>query len=292
MEASLECLECILRQTLRAARIAGDDVDKQRQALDGVAKEIPFMNLKRSPAELSLGAYQLVNQIYNTCDVYKAMKIEQNKMALCLENELEELVRKSTAPLATAIRLAAAGNIIDLGILQAHEINPHEAIQHVLNGPLAIDHTELFLRDLEHCEELLYLLDNAGEIVFDKILIRELNKHTRVTAVVKGAPIINDACMEDAEQTGLTAICEVIDNGGPFIGTPVSLINPYLVKRMESADIIVGKGQGNYETVDDFNGNVYLLLKIKCEIVSRHSGAPLGSAAFISTRKRARNSDD
>ena len=148
------------------------------------------------------------------------------------------------------------------------------------------EHTELFLRDLEHCGELLYLLDNAGEIVFDKILIRELNKHTRVTAVVKGAPIINDACMEDAEQTGLTAICEVIDNGGPFIGTPVSLINPYLVKRMESADIIVGKGQGNYETVDDFNGNVYLLLKIKCEIVSRHSGAPLGSAAFISTRKR------
>ncbi len=288
MEASLECLECILRQTLRAARTAGDDAEKQRQAVNGVAAEIPFMDLENSPAELSLSAYQLVNQIFDTSDAYKAIKEEQNIMALRLEDELEELVRTSPEPLVTAIRLAAAGNIIDLGILQAHEIDPHAAIQQALNMPLAIDHTKHFLHDLENCGELMYLLDNSGEIVFDKVLIRELCKHTRVTAVVKGEPIINDACLKDAEQVGLTAICNIMENGGPFIGTPVSLISPVLHRKMRESDIILGKGQGNYETVDDFDGNVFLLLKIKCEIVARHSTAPLGTAVFISTRERTR----
>ncbi len=288
MKSSLDCLECILRQTLRAARTAGDDPIKQRRVMNLVAADIPDMDMNNSPAMLSLNAYQLVNRIFDTSDPYKAIKEKQNKMALALEDELEERVRTSSEPLVTAIRLAAAGNIIDLGILQEHEIDPHEAIQHALHTPLAVDHTALFMKDLDHCRELLYLLDNAGEIVFDKVLIRELAKHTRVTAVVKGGPVINDACREDAEQVGIPALCEVIDNGGPFIGSPLPLVPRSFLDRMQRADIILGKGQGNYETVDDFGGNVYLLLKIKCEIVARHSGAPMGTAAFISTRERRR----
>ncbi|HOH42469.1 MAG TPA: ARMT1-like domain-containing protein, partial [Candidatus Hydrogenedentes bacterium] len=126
----------------------------------------------------------------------------------------------------------------------------------------------------------------AGEIVFDKPLIRALQKRTKVTAVVKAAPIINDACLEDAEQVGLTSLCEVIDNGGAFVGSPLNLIPSEFRKRMEEADIILGKGQGNYETVDDFEGDVYLLLKIKCDVIARHCGVPRGESVFLSTRAR------
>lgn len=288
MKASLDCLECVVKQALRASRIAGDDEEKQRQVINAVVRDIPAMDLNESPAVLSLGAYRLVHQVFGVSDAYKSMKDEQNRMALCLEPKLDRLVRASTEPLETAIRLSAAGNIIDLGILHAHEIDPEGAIRQAMSAPLAVEHMELFLRDLAGCRDFLYLLDNAGEIVFDKILIRELSKHTRVTAVVKGAPIINDACMEDAEQVGLTEICEVIDNGGGFVGSPLSLVPKRFIERMQQADLILGKGQGNYETVDDFDGNVYLLLKMKCDVVARHCGIPLGEAAFISTRERRR----
>ena len=291
MKASLDCLECIVRQALRASRFASADPELHRRVINTVVADIPQMDLDESPAVLSLGVYQLVHRLAGIEDAYKRLKEEQNEMALSMEADLEQLVRTSPDPLQTAIRLAAAGNIIDLGILHTHEIDPHDEVERALNTPLAIDHADLFRRDLEQCEDLLYLLDNAGEIVFDKVLIRELQKHTRVTAVVKGGPIINDVLMEDALRVGLTEVCEVIDNGGAFVGSPLKLVPKPFLERMKKADIILGKGQGNYETVDDFDGNVYLLLKIKCEVVAEHSGLPMGAAAFISIRERGRISE-
>ena len=104
---------------------------------------------------------------------------------------------------------------------------------------------------------------------------------------MKAAPIINDACLEDAEQVGLTAICDIIDNGGAFVGSPLTLVPETFLQRMAQADIILGKGQGNYETIDDFDGNIYLLLKAKCEVIAKHIGINLGETAFVSTKARA-----
>lgn len=286
MKASIECLECVVRQALRAARMAGDDPEMHRQVVNAAVKDIPGMDLNLSPAVLSLNLYQHAQRISGVDDPYRDIKKQQNAMALELEDELEALVAKSHEPLVTAIKLAAAGNIIDLGILQLHEINPRDAIARAMETPMAIDHTAHFLENLKPCRDFLYLLDNAGEIVFDKVLIRQLQQHTRVTAVVKAGPIINDACMEDAEQVGLTEVCEVIDNGGAFVGSPLTHVPKSFLERMAQADIILGKGQGNYETVDDFEGNVYLLLKAKCDIVARHMGIALGELAFISTMFR------
>ncbi len=286
MKATLECLECVVRQALRAGRMASNDPETQRRVINAAALDIPNMDLAESPAVLSLHLYQCAQRLSGVDDPYREIKREQNAMALELEPELERLVRESDAPLTTAIKLAAAGNIIDLGILHAHEIDPRQAVAQAMNTPLAIDDAAVFEDALSRCQDLLYLLDNAGEIVFDKVLIRELQRRTRVTAVVKGAPIINDACLEDARQTGLLDFCEAIDNGGGFVGSPLSLIPERFRKRMEQADIILGKGQGNYETIDDFDGDVYLLLKAKCDVVAQHMGVALGDSAFISTRRR------
>ncbi|MCK5861020.1 MAG: DUF89 family protein [Candidatus Hydrogenedentes bacterium] len=286
MKASIECLECVVHQALRAAKIAGDDPKIHRAVLNAAAADVPSMDLNQSPAVLSLKLYQYAQKLSGVADPYAKIKRDHNTMMLELEDELEQLVQESDQPLITALKLAAAGNVIDLGIMQAHEINPQEAIAQAMETPLAMDHTTHFLENLKPCADFLYLLDNAGEIVFDKVLIRQLQRHTCVTAVVKAAPIINDACLEDAEQVGLTDICDVIDNGGAFVGSPLTLVPETFLQRMTQADIILGKGQGNYETIDDFEENVYLLLKAKCETIAKHIGISLGETAFISTHLR------
>jgi hypothetical protein len=242
------------------------------------------MNLDKSPAELSLVAYELAAGLTGNPDPYRDLRFAQNELALKLEPELREMVRSSKEPLSTALHLAAAGNIIDLGIQQESHIDVRAAIEQVIHERCAIDHTQAFRESLAKSKDLVYLLDNAGEIVFDKILIEELLQYTSVTAVVKGGPIINDVLMADAVQVGLAERCEVIDNGGGFVGSPLDLVPASFVERLTRADMIVGKGQGNYETLDEFPGDVFLILRAKCEVIARHMGVRYGQVALISTR--------
>lgn len=287
MKADFECLECIVRQARRAAQIATDDPETQLAIIKETASRIPAMDIQKSPAVLSLPVYEITCARSGLADPYRDSKRAQNAMALEFEAELRELVDASEDRLSAALHLAAAGNIIDLGTMHADDIDIRAAVVQVMRERFAVDHTEAFKESLFRCSDLLFLLDNAGEIVFDKILIEELLKHTPVTAVVKAGPIINDALREDAEQVGLTKVCEVIDNGGAFVGSPLDLIPGDFLERMRRADIILGKGQGNYETVDDFPGDVFLILRAKCEVVARHMGVQYGQTALISTRLRA-----
>lgn len=287
MKATLDCLECVAKQALRAARIATDDTATQRKILDETLARIPRMDTEDSPASLSMTAYQLAATLSGKDDPYAELKRAQNELALSLEEAMRARIQESDDPLATALHLAAAGNVIDLGILETHEIDIVTVIEEVLHERFSVDHSETLKADLAECKDLLYLLDNAGEIVFDKLLIEELQKHTCVTAVVKGAPMLNDVVRADAELVGLTSVCDVIDNGGAFIGSPLNQVPQTFLDRMAAADIIIGKGQGNYETIDEFDGNVFLILRAKCEIIARHMGVKFGQVGLISTRRRA-----
>lgn len=287
MKSTVDCLECVIRQSLRAARQATDDPDLQRAIVEATARHLPKLDLERSPAVNSLPPYEEARRLSGIADPYRESKREQNAMAMAIEDDLRSLVHNESDPLMAALHLAAAGNVIDLGTTAAEDIDMHAAIERVMHERFAVDHTGAFRASLEQCNDLLYLLDNAGEIVFDKILIEELQKHTRVTAVAKAGPIINDVLLEDAEQVGLTNVCEVIDNGGAYVGSPLDLIPDWFLERMHAADVIIGKGQGNYETIDEFPGDVFLILKAKCPIVARHMGVALGQVGLISTRLRS-----
>ncbi len=273
-------------QALRAAQVATDDEATQRRIVMDTMKRIPDLDVRKSPAELSLLVYEITAALTGNHDPYKGLKYAQNEAALLLEPRLREMVERSEDSLSTALHLAAAGNIIDLGILQTEKIDVWAAVEDAMEQGFGVDDTEAFLDSLGSAQSLLYMLDNAGEIVFDKILIEELLKRVKVTAVVKAGPMINDALMEDARQVGLTNLCEVIDNGGAFIGTPVDLVPEDFRRRMEEADIILGKGQGNYETLDGFPGDVFLILKAKCPIIAKDMGVQYGQVALISTRLR------
>lgn len=292
MKSTLDCLDCIVRQAVKAARIATDDPVVQRRIVNETTRRIPGMDLSVSPAALSMCAYEITSEITGNSDPYRELKREQNLMALALLPELREMVQTATDPLSAALHLAAAGNVIDLGTMQFHEVDDvavRRAISQVMKERFAVDHSDVFRASLTRCNDLLYLLDNAGEIVFDMVLIEELLKHTSVTAVVKGAPILNDVLLEDAEMVGLTEICPVIDNGGAFIGAPLDQVPESFLNRMHQADIIVGKGQGNFETVDEFPGDVYLILRAKCEVVAKVMGVQYGQVGLISMAERRRN---
>lgn len=288
MKAVLECLGCIVTQTLRAARRASEDPEVHRRILNEVVKRIPAMDLSNSPAALSVALYQVTAEISGNADPYREVKRSQNDMALALESELRALIRQSPDPLEAALHLAGAGNVIDLGTMNAEDIDIRAAIDEVMHQRFAVDHSAVFRQSLASCRDLLYLLDNTGEIVFDKLLIEELLKQTTVTAVVKAGPIINDALLEDAEQVGLAALCEVIDNGGAFVGCPLNLVPDRFLERMRRADVILGKGQGNYETVDDFPGDMFFILRAKCDVIAAHMGVSQGQVALISSRARNR----
>ncbi len=287
MEATLDCLECIARQALRAARLATDDEQRQRRVLNEAVAAIPAMDMRRSPAALSLVVYEAAKRHSGNPDPYRELKYEQNALALSIEADMRCLIRQAKDPLDAALRLAAAGNVIDLGTMRVEEIDIHATVEQVMREGFAVDHSKAFKDSLGRCNDLLYLLDNAGEIVFDKILIEELAKHTRVTAVVKAGPIINDALVEDAKQVGLTELCTLIDNGGAFVGSPLDLVPGHFLERMRRADMIVGKGQGNYETVDAFPGDVFLILRAKCRVIAEHMRVRPHQVALISTRLRA-----
>lgn len=287
MKPTLDCVECFLRQAVRAARIATPDTRIQERITLETARHISTMDLSKSPAELSLCIYDTTARLSGVRDPYLTQKREQNALALTFEPELRRLVAQSDDPLDTALHIAAAGNVIDLGTQQEIDIDVRATLDQVLHERFAVDHSDAFRTSLAGCRDLLYLIDNAGEILFDKILIEELQKHTRVTAVVKSGPILNDATIADAEKVGLTQVCDVIELGGAFIGAPLSLVPAPFLERMHAADVIIGKGQGHFETIDEFPSNVFLILKAKCGVVAEQMGVALGQVGLISTRVRA-----
>ena len=150
-----------------------------------------------------------------------------------------------------------------------------------MRSKIAVDDYDAFMEDLSSVREIIYLLDNAGEIVFDRLLIEELSlKGKQVKAVVKGSAVLNDVTHEDAFQVGLDTVCEVIDNGSDAIGTILPWTSSEFQKEFEKAELIISKGQGNFETLFGTAKRTYFLFQSKCDVVSRELGLPICSMLF------------
>ena len=190
---------------------------------------------------------------------------------------MEPLVHNSENPLENAVRLAIAGNIIDLGIKTSiTNADIQKTIKDSLTAPLNQVIIEEFRSDIESAQDILYLADNAGEIVFDRLLIEQLPEK-KITVAVKGSPVINDATMEDAISTGLTKIVPVIDNGSDGPGTILETCSDEFLSRFEQADLIISKGQGNFETLSEIDKKIYFFLKAKCSVIAQHLQVPVGT---------------
>ncbi len=299
MKTSLDCLPCFLKQTIIALRLAGAEKQAQKDVLVAVSEEIKKTDFSKPPAWTTTFIHRAIRETLGM-DPFREVKSRYNKIALSLYPKLKEIVEKSPDPLWTATRLAIAGNIIDFGIYSSVDID--ETIRKSLNGNIAIDHYEEFKKTLSTHGRVMYLLDNAGEIVFDRLLIEVLKEMgIQVIAVVKGSPVLNDCTQVDAEETSLDKIIEVITNGSDAIGTILEFTSETFRKTFSEAPLIISKGQGNFETLTSYiNSNisptplsgqnttkitpkkVFFLFQSKCEVVSRELGLPVGSMLLSS----------
>ena len=279
MKSDPECLICMLRQALNTVRVVTQDRNLQQKVLKRVAQEVQGTDLSKNPALISTPVYQIVSEMTGAADPYKASKVETNQEALKMLPELQALVDRANDPLKTALHVAVTGNIIDLGIGQDYDLK--RDVKEILNKRFAIDHIESFKRELQQGRTLLYLGDNAGEIVFDRVLIEEIMKvGVDVTFSVKSSPVINDALMEDAVYAGLTDIVRVIETGSGDIGVNLDRSSEEFRHAFESADVIIGKGHGNFETCTGLPYNLYFLLKAKCDVVASELGVQKGDIVF------------
>jgi len=281
MKTHLDCFPCFLKQAVIAVRLCTDDERLQTDVIKGVAEEIRLADTSKPPAYTTTFLHRKIRRLLGR-DPFERVKKQYNQIALSLYPELKEKIRLSGEPLKTAIRLAIAGNVIDFGIYTSFDIKG--TIDRALDEPLSVDDFILFREALEDRREILYLLDNAGEVVFDRLLIEVLcEMGIKVKAVVKGEPVLNDSTLTDAVETGLMDICEVMVNGSDCIGTILEMTSGDFREEFSRSMLIVSKGQGNFETLayqagEMKNGKkICYLFQSKCDVVSKELGLPTGS---------------
>ncbi len=216
--------------------------------------------------EFSRELHSILRNYTNNPDPYRQEKKENNDQALGMFPDLEKMIQRSSDPFNTALRLAIAGNIIDFAAND--NFNLQATIDKALTADFAIDHSKQLEQKLKNAKHVLYLGDNAGEIVFDKLFIETI-KHHDLTFVVRGGPVINDATIEDAEYVGLNKIVTVISTEYDAPSTIVHKSGKLFQQYFEKADLIISKGQGNLEGLLPLNDNrIFFLLMVKCNVMA------------------------
>jgi damage-control phosphatase, subfamily I len=276
MRIYLDCISCFIRQALDAARLATDDEQIHKKVVDQVLRLALDLDMSQSPPVIGQHIHRLIREQVGNDDPYYRVKKQFNSLALQLYPDLRKQIISSGDRLETAVRLAIAGNIIDFGVKSSlSESEVKKTINDSLSGYLDPEQVQNFKNAVIEAEKILYLADNAGEIVFDQLLIEQLPIE-KITVVVRGSPVINDATIEDANVVGLDRIVEVIDNGSDGPGTILETCSQSFRDRFEDADLIIAKGQGNYETLSGIDKNIYFLLKIKCPLIAQNIGYQVG----------------
>jgi hypothetical protein len=276
MKTNLSCIPCFARQALDAARAVSADPAFHERVLREVLRWVANMDLDRPPPAMAQRLHRRLRELTGVADPYRSAKAAHGRLALALLPELQAALRTAADPLELAVRIAIAGNVIDLGATgpvteSALRGALHEAIRLPFVGDL-----DGLRAAVAQTRRILYLADNAGEIVFDRLLVEQLPLD-RVTLVVRGAPVLNDATREDARAAGLEPLVEVIDNGSDAPGTLLSDCSAAFLRRYAAADLILAKGQGNFESLSDERRDIFFLFRVKCPVVAERAGQPVGT---------------
>ncbi len=281
MKTYLDCYPCFLRQALDATCMAGADEDVKQTVLGHVLdllKRLSSEGEATTPPMIGERVHRIVRQETGDADPYRAVKARSTRQALALYPKLKGIVADAEDPLDAAIRLSIAGNIIDFGPNQAYDL--WSAVERVLAQSFAIDDSAAFRQRLTQVDHVLYLGDNAGETVFDRVLIETLD--VSVIYAVKGGPILNDATREDALAVGLEQTAAIVDTGVDAPGVILDRCSEHFRQLYDAAALIIAKGQANYETLSAEGDKVFFLLQTKCPVIARDVGAPVGSIVLKS----------
>jgi len=283
MKTALECIPCFVRQAVEAVELCTGDRRERERLVRRLLREIADTDWVVMPVVIAQRLQRIVREETGQADPYRLLKDRMNRMALDLLPALTEVSECHRDPREAVVRLAIAGNLLDAG--SKTRLDPEELPQRLRtlwDMPLVGGVSDLFLAaDAAHC--ILYLADNAGEIVFDRLLIEALPTE-KITVAVRGGPVLNDATLVDADTAGIPESAPVIANGSDAPGTLVGECSEEFRYWFDRADLIIAKGQGNYETLSDTTKAVFFLLAVKCPLIAAEIGAPVG--ALVAKRGR------
>lgn len=272
MRTYLDCYPCFMKQALKAGRRTGTDQATLKSLLDDIGNLFSNIRLEMTPPEIASSIYAKISEITGDPDPFAGIKQTNIAEAQELVPELEKILAESEDELMTAVRLAVAGNVIDLGVDLEYDIV--EDVKKILHMEFAVNDFHVLRREIEKADRILYLGDNSGEAVFDKLLIERLGKP--VTFAVREIPVINDIGRPEARQIGIDKTAEVVSSGSTAPGTVLSLCSDEFRRMFDEADLIISKGQGNYEALSGISRTAIFLLKAKCPVISGHLGVNLG----------------
>ncbi|MFP4362233.1 MAG: damage-control phosphatase ARMT1 family protein [Spirochaetia bacterium] len=290
MNTYIDCIPCLYRQTIDASRIAGLTDSRTKTVIDQVGKVIACQSLDLSPPELAEKIHKIIKQESGEEDVYREIKQHSITMALTAYSGCKDKIKQSDEPLLTAVELAIAGNVIDFGAKNSVDVESEigkmlrkeEAM--VKNADSSYFAYESFQEHLEKSKQIIYLGDNAGETVFDRILIEEILREypkKRLYYTVKETPIINDAVKEDAVASGIDITAPVISSGSTLPGTVLEKCSEEFLYIYNQSDMVISKGQGNFESFTDPEKPVFYLFMAKCPTVAKLTASPIGAINLL-----------
>ncbi|HAE91466.1 MAG TPA: hypothetical protein DCG60_02310 [Tissierella sp.] len=275
MKISRQCIYCIARQAVEIAEEATRDVSVQEEIIKRSLRELGEMDFNETAPEVAFRMHQHAKNITCINDPYKKLKEQYNEIAKKICNRIieERWLDRTEDPFDMACRLAIAGNIIDFSAglnLKPSDIvkSVEDSIEHNIFGA----GTTALQEAVKNANKIMYIADNSGEIIFDKFLLERLPIE-KVTYVVKGGPIVNDATMDDAISTGVVDLVKVIDNGHSAQGTILRDCSSIFKDEFSKTDLVISKGQANFETLSDIKDkNIFYLLRAKCAPVASAIG--------------------
>ena len=280
MKMDNACFPCLARGAYDIACLATSDRELQLKILQKVLSGLACLDPDRPPPLAAVMIRKTAGELTGVWDPYKSLKEKYNALALDLYPWLSSLKRGTEEDrFDTGVRLAIAGNIIDFGSASAVGRDKLMAtITHALESRVH-GSVDGFRKAVENADRILWLGDNAGEIVFDKLLLEEMDC-SKITYAVRGGAIQNDATMDDAVVAGLTEVVRVIDSGAVIPGTLPEYCSKDFVAAFNRADLIISKGQGNFETLDR-DSRTFFLFKAKCAVVASQAGCNLGDVVIL-----------
>ncbi len=249
--------------------------EKRNRLVSSMMKEIADIDLDKSfSPEITRNIIEQLKQNSKVTDPYRSEKEESNHEMLERYHEFKRMVEVSKNPFETALKLAIAGNIIDFG--PGHDFDIWETIEHVLTSDFAIDHSQHLQEAIKNAGSILYLGDNCGEAVLDKLFLETID-HPNVTFAVRNSAVLNDLTLKEATEVGIPDVATVITNGDDAPSTLLHRVSPAFRNIYDSADLIISKGMGNFEGLMYENDpRLFFLLMIKCHVIGEKVGAKKG----------------
>jgi uncharacterized protein with ATP-grasp and redox domains len=276
MRTNHECIPCFIKQALEAAKECGLDDESAAGLLRRTLKLVSERDWSLPPPVIARDVQRAIREMAGNPDPYLHKKIAATDEALALLPEIEETIDSAEDRFLAAVKVSIAGNVIDLGAKVNRDVDVREELLECFDAPLDVEAVDDMRLAVDAADSVLFLADNAGEIVFDRPLI-EIIGSDRVTVAVRGGPTINDATLADADRAGLCDRFDVISSGTDTPGSWLDYCSPEFVALFNGADVVISKGQGNYETLSDRARRIYFLFLVKCGVVSKDLGLPAGT---------------